>query len=69
VGSDPVLHAALGLFDPALNFRDGDVMLTRDFSDGGLAFEDIHDHGGLALRGPAFAGWFVAQFDLLITAL
>ncbi len=32
---------------------DGEVMLASHFSDRGLALEDIHDHGGLALHGPA----------------
>ena len=35
----------------------------------GLALEDVHDHGGFALRGPAFDGGFVAHLILLIAAL
>nr|WP_234346751.1 hypothetical protein [Halomonas sp. G11] len=53
-GSEPVLHVALGLFDPAIDFRNGEVMLSSHFSDGGLALEDIHEHSGFALVGPAF---------------
>ena len=68
-GPGTVLHAAQGLLDPARDLGDGEVMLASHFSDAGLVLEDIHDHGGLALRVPAFVGGFVVHLILLIAAL
>ncbi len=50
-GPEPVLHAPLGLLGPALDLGNGEVMLASHFSDGGLALEDVHNHGGFTLRG------------------
>tara|TARA_B100000678_G_C18225236_1_gene508582 strand:- start:4187 stop:4534 length:348 start_codon:yes stop_codon:yes gene_type:complete len=68
-GLEPVFHAALGLIDPALDLRDSEIVLASHFSRRGLALEDVHDHGSLALRGPSFDGVVVAHPVLLMTAL
>lgn len=65
---EPVLHIAL-LVDPTFHLGDGEVVLASHFRSGGFAFENIHDHGGLTLHGPAFDGRFVAYLFLLIAAL
>ncbi|WP_280570469.1 hypothetical protein [Chromohalobacter sp. 296-RDG] len=38
-GLESVLHVALGFIDPAVDLRDGEVMLSRDLSDRGLALK------------------------------
>lgn len=59
----------MGLIDSALDLRDSEIALASHFSRRGLAREDAHDHGGLALRGPSFDGVVVAHPVLLMTAL
>ncbi len=44
---DKVVH-------PLLDFRDGEVVGSGEFSGGGFAFDDVHDRRGLAASGPSF---------------
>ncbi len=46
---------------PLIDLSDGEIMGSGDFGRSGLAFDDLHDRGGLAACGPAFDvfGWLV----------
>jgi len=68
-GLEPVLNAALGLIDSALDLRDGEIVLASHLCGCGLAIEDVHDHSSLALGGPSIERVVVAHPVLLMAAL
>lgn len=59
------INLQISLIYPALDLGYGDIVLASHFSYGGLAFEDVYDNSGFALRHLAFDGKKTDSFDFL----
>jgi len=66
-GSERVFNITLSYF--STSFGIGEVVLSSNFCNRGLALEDAYDYGDLALGSPAFNGKSVTHIPLVMAVL